>query len=167
MLMSVLVALMVAVVSVPTLPAQQAARPPIKELMGENLALMQNILVGLMTSTYEQIPKSAEVMKTHAEDIQKNRPPEITGQVNIDRFNAYAFTLKNSTEHLLLVTQELIKHDKSPESPGMMNIDYLRVVVAGHYSNMVTTCVNCHNQFRRKPVSMMGAGPGGMMKSKK
>ena len=166
--MFVLVGVLVTFVSASPLVAQKAAQPLIKELMGQNLALMQGLLMGLMTSTYDQIPQAAQIIRNHAEDIQKNRPPDIKGQVNIDRFNAYAYSLKNSTEHLLLVTEELIKHDQDPQSPGLLNIDYLRAVVAGHYSNMVATCVNCHNQFRRKPVALMGgSSAGSMMKDKK
>ncbi len=138
------------------LPAGAAdpAKKPIKNIMAENLGFMQEILIDLMTAQYAKLLPAADLVRDHAVRISENRPKEITGQVDIDRFNAYAFTLRNSTEHLILVTKELIRHDKEPQTPGLLNIDYLRVVVAGHYSNMVTTCVNCHNQFRRKPVTL-------------
>lgn len=130
--------------------AGRASSSPIKDLMGENFQNVQVLLYNLVTANYDRLPSQIQVLNDHAKQLAA-KPPANVAATDIERklFVTYASQLESSTGNMLTALKELIKHDKNPSDPGKLNIDYLRVVVARQFGETVTSCVLCHNQFRR------------------
>ena len=127
-----------------------AAGKDIKAMMGENFNNLNKILVDLITGHYESIPAELKVIENHADLLLDNIPASIKSVKEKTLFNTYATSLKRYAGHTIVVAEELLRRDKNSAAKGELNVDYLRAVVAEHYGQVVTTCVLCHNQFRRK-----------------
>jgi len=145
-----LAALILVIGAGPALSAEKAS--DLKPLMGDNFGKMQVILVNMITANYKGLPERIEEIRDHARAISAMSPNSVKTDTDRKMFTNYAFTMERHAENMLTVLRELIKHDQAQASPEVMNIDYLRVVAARHYGELVTTCVLCHNQFRRKSV---------------
>jgi hypothetical protein len=120
-----------------------AKEQTLKELMGENFAGLQTILVSLITSNYSSVPSQVKLIHDHATALTKMVPAN--AQADRDRFLSYAYNLRTHADDLAKISQALIEHDKGKER---LVTDSLREAAAAHYGGMVTMCVACHNQFR-------------------
>jgi len=120
-----------------------------RRLMGENMNHLQKIMVSMVNSQYEGVPADVRVIAQHAQDLTQRIPSHVRGPEARNRFLAYANNLGSVSNNLVVVVEELLRHDQTQQNPGQMNIDYLRVAAASHLGEMITTCVACHNQFRR------------------
>lgn len=132
--------------------AARAANPTLKHLMGSNFQNVQSILIDLVTSKYTALPAKIEVIHKHALDLSKKEPASVKTSEEKKMFSSYAYQLESNTANMITVINQLILHDKTESQPGKLNIDYLRVVAARQFGEIVTTCVLCHNQFRRHSV---------------
>ena len=130
----------------------QGQNKDIKTLMGENFQNLHVLLNDLIISNYTTLADDAAIISAHATQLTKNIPATAVTAEQRELFVAYANTLRVNTQHLITVSQELMKRDRVQTNPGKLNVDYLRVVVAEHFGRMITTCVLCHNQFRRNPM---------------
>jgi hypothetical protein len=141
------IALVTAVVMAASLVAGSvnAGEPSIKQLMGENFAGLQTILVSLIASDYRNIPAQADVIADHATRLTQGVPKSAEAQK--DRFLALAFALKVNAESMKSISEALMQHDQE-HAGNVLAVDALRESLAGHYAGMVVTCVSCHNQFR-------------------
>jgi len=124
----------------------------LKQLMGENFQVVGKILTDLIAARYDSIPAESEAIMKHADQLMAMPPASVKSKAERDLFLSYATNLKIASSHLMVVTTELAQRDKEHKGGGEMNIDYLRAVAAEHYGSMVTSCVLCHNQFRRHPL---------------
>jgi hypothetical protein len=132
--------------------AKQAPASSIKELMGDNFQNIQVILQNLVTANYAPVPAQISIIHQHALELPKKMPETVKTDYEKRVFTTYAYQLESTTANMLTVLDELNKRDKMSAEPGKMNIDYLRVVAARQFGEIVATCVLCHNQFRRHPV---------------
>jgi hypothetical protein len=130
----------------------QAQSAKLKSLMGDNFQNVQVILYNLVTARYNLLPAQIRPIHDHALELTKTVPPDLKTDVAKRTFTTYAYQLEYNTSNMLTVLNELVQHDKTPVEPGKQNIDYLRVVAARQFGEIVSTCVLCHNQFRRHPV---------------
>jgi cytochrome c556 len=121
----------------------EAKDQTLKELMGENFAGLQTILIALITSNYSSVPPQVEIIRDHATALTKSVPAN--AQADRDRFLGYAYELRNQADNLDRISRALIAQDKGKEQ---LVTDPLRDAAAAHYGIMVTTCVSCHNRFR-------------------
>ena len=128
--------------------AQVSATESIKERMGDNFQNVQMILTNLVTANYADVPREIEVIREHAVSLTKDIPSEITREAEQEVFRTYAYQLVNSTTNMLTVLEELRSRD-AQRPAGEMGVDYLRVVAASQFGEIVTSCVLCHNQFRQ------------------
>lgn len=136
---------------IPVSPVQSTT-PAIKRLMGENFQNIQLILASLITSDYQNLPEKIQLIHDHAVDLAKTTPSFVKTDFTKRMFNNYAYGLEYQTRNLLTVLKVLVDHDKKQTQSGKLNIDYLRVVAARQFGDIVTSCVLCHNQFRRNIV---------------
>jgi len=130
-----------------------AAEPTIKQLMGDNFAGLQKILVALINSDYTDIPAQADVIRDHATQLTTDVPA--SAQADRDRFLALAFALKTNAESLKSISEILIKHDKEQmaKTGNLVGAEQLRESLAAHYGGMVATCVSCHSEFRHRKIT--------------
>jgi len=129
--------------------AAVAKEASLKRLMGDNFIGLQNILVGLITSSYGGIPSQVEIIYDHATELTKSVPD--SAKADRDRFLTYAFSLQGHASDLKSIVELLIEHDKASGGRDLPT-DQLREAAAAHYGGIVTTCVACHNRFRRRIV---------------
>ena len=129
--------------------AAVAKEASLKRLMGDNFIGLQNILVGLITSSYGGIPSQVEIIYDHATELTKAVPASAKG--DRDRFLTYAFSLQGHASDLKSIVELLIEHDKASGGRDLPT-DQLREAAAAHYGGIVTTCVACHNRFRRRVI---------------
>ena len=115
----------------------------LKQLMGENFAGLQQILVALITSNYSGVPAPVKVIQEHATALTRMVPAN--AQADRDRFLSYAYELRTHAQDLDSIAGALMEHDKGKEQ---LANDSLREAAAAHYGGMVTMCVACHNRFR-------------------
>ena len=127
-----------------------AEEKTVKQLMAENFAGMQNILVGLIMSRYETLPASIQLIRDHADQLPDLLPE--SAKNDKEKFLAYAYNLKTHADYLKEMIELLIKHDAEREKAGQLSTDLLRDSAAAHYSAMVQVCVTCHNRFRQHVV---------------
>ena len=120
-----------------------AKEQSLKELMGENFAGLQLVLVSLVTSNYSAVPVQVKLIEEHATHLTRMVPQ--IAEADRDRFLGYAYNLRGHAADLGSIVQVLIEHDKGKKQ---LAADELRVAAAAHYGGMVTMCVACHNQFR-------------------
>ncbi len=131
-----------AVVSNPTFSEERS----IKDLMAENFAGMQHILVKLITSNYQTLPADLDVIREHADRLAKMVPANAKNDK--DKYLAYAYNLKTHADYLKQMVEQLIEHDAERAMTGQLSVDVLRDSAAAHYGGMVQMCVACHNRFR-------------------
>jgi hypothetical protein len=129
--------------------AAVAEEASLKRLMGENFIGLQNILVGLITSSYGAVPGQVDIIYDHATELTKAVPD--SAKKDRDRFLTYAFSLQGHASDLKSIIEVLIEHDKASGGRDLPT-DQLREAAAAHYGGIVTTCVSCHNRFRRRAV---------------
>ncbi len=127
--------------------AQQAT---IKEMMGENFAGLQTILIALVTSNYETVPAHVDLIREHA--VQLTRTVPDNAKANRDQFLAYAYNLQAHAADVKSIVEVLIERDKTLAGTEELATDHLREALAAHYGGMVTMCVACHNRFRPRVV---------------
>ena len=142
----VLLPLLMIIFTAPTLSAEK----DIKMLMGENFQNLHIILNDLILSNYQTLAQDATIIESHANQLLTKTPATVLTTQQKEMFTAYANMLRMRTQHLIVVGNALLARDQAQTIRGELNVDYLRVVVAEHFGQMITTCVLCHNQFRRK-----------------
>ena len=152
--MLVLLGTMVILLGPITLSAgsDSADNTAIKNLMGENFVRMQNLLYYLITSHYKDVANEAGKIENHAVTLLKGEFGANVFKVPTQQFTLFAGRLKSASKNLAVVAAELAQHDQATGINGRLSMDYLRSVAAEHYGEMVTSCVLCHNQFRRHVV---------------
>ncbi len=127
--------------------AQQAT---IKEMMGENFAGLQTILIALVNSNYETVPAHVDLIREHA--VQLTRTVPDSAKANRDQFLTYAYNLQGHAADVKSIVEVLIERDKARAGAGRLATDQLREALAAHYGGLVTMCVACHNRFRPRVV---------------
>lgn len=125
-------------------PSAHAKDQDMKQLMAENFAGLQTILVALINSNYAAVPEQVKIIQEHATQLTQKVPPQIA-PADRDRFLSYAYNLRGNAADLGTIVQVLMEHDKGKQ---VLGADELRAAAASHYGGMVTMCVTCHNQFR-------------------
>jgi hypothetical protein len=120
-----------------------ATDPKLKELMGENFAGLQRILLALIQSKYADIPEPVKLIHDHATQLTQMVPA--SAQAHRDQFLTYAYNLRGHADDLSSISQLLATRDTGKEQ---LATDELREAAAAHYGGMVTMCVACHNRFR-------------------
>jgi cytochrome c556 len=120
-----------------------AKEQTLKQLMGENFAGLQQILISLITSNYTGVPAQLKLIHDHATALTQMVPAN--AQSDRDRFLSYAYELRTHADDLGTITEALIAHD---QGKAQLATDELREAAAAHYGGMVTMCVACHNRFR-------------------
>ena len=115
----------------------------LKQLMGENFAGLQQILVSLITSNYAGVAAPVKVIHDHATALTTRVPAGAEADRN--RFLSYAYELRTHADDLATIAQVLVEHDAGKQQ---LATDSLREAAAAHYGGMVTMCVSCHNRFR-------------------
>ncbi len=125
--------------------SDEAPPMPIKQLMGENFAGLQQILIALITSSYAVVPEQANVIHEHALDLA-DRAPE-GSEAERKEFLSYAYNLDAHARDIKSIVELLIEHDRE-RSKTDLGTTHLRGALAAHYGGMVTMCVACHNRFR-------------------
>jgi hypothetical protein len=132
------------VATAPAAPAEQS----LKQVMGENFAGLQRILISLITSNYAEVPAQVKVIREHAVALTAMVPE--SAQSDRDRFLGYAYQLRTHAQDLDAIVQTLIEHDRGKKQ---LATDELREAAAAHYGGMVIMCVSCHNRFRPSVVT--------------
>jgi len=127
---------------------QGGKKVELKAVMGDNFVRMQLIQAALITADYSNLLENVNYIRQHAKDIDKLKPADIRGKPLEKVFDNYTQNLVVTADHLYTVSKELQVHDQKKPG-GQLDIDYLRAVAASHYGQLVSTCVICHNQFRR------------------
>jgi len=117
----------------------------LKQVMGENFAGLQQILVSLINSNYAGVAAPVKVIRDHATQLTHMVPAN--AESDRDRFLSYAYELRTHADDLATISQALVEHDKGKQQ---LATDSLREAAAAHYGGMVTMCVACHNRFRPK-----------------
>jgi hypothetical protein len=125
----------------------------IKESMADNFRNLQVLLAQLIAADYKDIPPYAGAIREHALHLMKTRPAGVA-EADGRLFTTYASNLEISTGYLITIVGVLNKIDPTLANPGQQNVDYLRALAAVQYGQIVTTCVTCHNQFRRRQVAL-------------
>ncbi|HEY5657723.1 MAG TPA: hypothetical protein VIY27_08020 [Myxococcota bacterium] len=121
---------------------------PLKQLMGDNFAGLQVILISLVNANYEAVPAQAEMIHSHATELTRN-VPEIA-QKDREQFLYYAYNLQSHAADLKAISELLIEHDKGKSEE--LREDHLREALAAHYGGVVEMCVSCHNRFRQRVI---------------
>jgi len=127
-------------------PLAIAADPGLKQVMGENFAGLQKILVALIDSRYAEIPAEVKLIHDHAAQLVQMVPESARG--DRDQFLTYAYNLRGHADDLGTIAQVLAARDAGQD---LQVRDELREPAAAHYGGMVTMCVACHNRFRPQP----------------
>lgn len=130
------------------LNSAQGRNMDIKQLMGNNFGYVQTILVKLIRSDYRDLPHDVGIIAHHAERLTIAVPASVGGKD--DLFLSMAYNLRTHANHLMLIVKKLGEHDEGALPGGDLSIDYLRNSAAAHFGQMITACVACHNQFRRR-----------------
>ena len=121
-----------------------------KEMMGDNFAGLQTLLIALVTSNYETVPAHADRIGEHAVHLTRMVPDN--AKADRDQFLAYAYSLQAHAADVKSIVEVLIERDKTLTDAEELATDQLREALAAHYGGMVTTCVACHNRFRPRVV---------------
>ncbi len=137
-----------------TLGSGPAHGQEIKQMMGENFQNVQRILTNLVTSNYASVPGDVGKIRDHADQLMKSPPAMVKSQEDKEMFLVYAGAVKNAANNLIAVSQEVIRRDAQGATTGELKVDYLRVSAAQYFGIMVSSCVLCHNQFRRHVVKV-------------
>jgi cytochrome c556 len=121
---------------------------PLKQLMGDNFAGLQVILIALINADYGAVPAQAEMIHTHATQLARNVPE--AAEKDGEQFLSYAYNLQSHAADLKAISELLIEHDK--DKAQALREDHLREALAAHYGGVVEMCVSCHNRFRQRVV---------------
>jgi cytochrome c553 len=119
----------------------------LKQLMGENFAGLQTILISLVTANYAAVPDQVALIEEHADRLTQMIPE--SAKDDRGRFLSYAYNLRTNAQDLGSIVKILMEHDRGKQQ---LATDELREAAAAHYGGMVTMCVSCHNRFRPNPV---------------
>ena len=122
---------------------------PIKQLMGDNFAGLQTILISLITSNYAAVPAHANAIHEHAIELAELAPE--SPSTDRQQFLSYAYNLDAHARDIKSIVELLIQHDKN-RGQVSLGTDHLREALAAHYGGMVTMCVACHNRFRQRVI---------------
>jgi hypothetical protein len=106
-----------------------AEERPLKQLMGDNFAGLQVILISLINADYQAVPKQAEMIHSHATGLTRDVPE--AAAKDREQFLFYAYNLQSHAADLKAISELLIEH---------------------HYGGVVEMCVSCHNRFRQRVV---------------
>jgi cytochrome c556 len=134
----------VGLLSAASLGAAEAAT--LKQLMGDNYAGLQKILVALIHSNYAEVPAQATLIAQHAEQLRSRVPASAQG--DRDRFLFYAYNLETHAKDMKSISELLIEQDK--KHGEKLQETQLREALAAHYGGVVEMCVSCHNRFRQR-----------------
>jgi cytochrome c556 len=121
---------------------------PLKQLMGDNFAGLQVILIALINAQYEAVPEQAELIHSHATALTRDVPE--AAAKDREQFLFYAYNLQSHAADLKAISELLIEHDKG--KANALREDHLREALAAHYGGVVEMCVSCHNRFRQRVV---------------
>ncbi len=131
--------------------ADEAAPKSMQQAMGENFQIVTRLLTDLIAARYDGMTEDLDLVIAHAEQLTASPPADLVKSADDrDKFLAYATNLRTNATQLKAVVEELSKRDRQASPEGVLSVDYLRVAASAHYGNMVTGCVLCHNQFRRR-----------------
>lgn len=119
-----------------------------KQKMSENFAGMQIVLTSLMTSNYAAAPDQIAIIADHATDLMHSVPD--SAKEHREQFIGYAYGLQGHARDLSSIIELLIKQDEA--NGKVLETNDLREAAAAHFGGMVTTCVACHNHFRRHAI---------------
>jgi hypothetical protein len=122
----------------------------LEQVMGENFAGLQDLLVGLVTSDYAPMPDQLGVIHDHADELTKASREDVGKDRNL--FLMYAYSLRGHSADLRAIIEELIARDESNPRGATLSTDDLREAAAAHFGGIVTMCVACHNRFRPRIV---------------
>jgi cytochrome c556 len=125
-----------------------AEERPLKQLMGDNFAGLQVILIALINADYEAVPKQAEMIHSHATGLTRDVPE--AAAKDREQFLFYAYNRQSHAADLKAISELLIEHDKGKAKA--LREDHLREALAAHYGGVVEMCVSCHNRFRQRVV---------------
>jgi len=120
----------------------------LKQLMGDNYAGLQKILVALINANYAEVPAQASLIAEHAAEIRERVPD--SAKNDRDRFMFYAYNLEAHANDLKSISEVLIAQDK--KQGEKLHENQLREALAAHYGGVVEMCVSCHNRFRPRVV---------------
>jgi hypothetical protein len=120
-----------------------ATDPKLKEMMGENYAGLQRILLALIQAKYADVPDQVKLIHDHATQLTQMVPD--SAKTDRDQFLAYAYNLRAHADDLASISRVLTERDAGRQQ---LLTDQLREAAAAHYGGMVTMCVSCHNRFR-------------------
>ncbi len=125
-----------------------AQETSVKQKMSENFAGMQIVLTSLMTSNYAAAPDQIAIIANHATYLMHSVPD--SAKEYREQFIGYAYGLQGHARDLRSIIELLIKQDEA--NGKVLETNDLREAAAAHYGGMVTTCVACHNHFRRHAI---------------
>jgi hypothetical protein len=125
-----------------------AQETSVKQKMSENFAGMQIVLTSLMTSNYAAAPDQIAIIADHATYLMHSVPD--SAKEYREQFIGYAYGLQGHARDLSSIIELLIKQDEA--NGKVLETNDLREAAAAHYGGMVTTCVACHNHFRRHAI---------------
>ena len=129
--------------------AAKAEESALKQMMGENFAGMQSILVSLITANYQTVPDQMTVLHEHAVELTKTIPKN--AEADRDRYLSFAYNLDGHAKDVKSIAELLIERDQQ-RGTDQLATDHLREALASHYGGMVTMCVACHNRYRQHVV---------------
>ena len=138
-------------------PATAQGQPQsqaLKQMMGENFAGLQTILVSLITANYAAVPQQVKLIQEHADRLTGMVPAN--AESDRARFLSYAYNLRTNAQDLGTIVQALMQHDQGKQQ---LATDELREAAAAHYGGMVSMCVSCHNRYRPNLVGQPPARP--------
>lgn len=127
----------------PAAAQDQTQSQTLKQIMGQNFAGLQTILVSLITANYAAVPQQVKLIQEHAEQLTGMVPAN--AESDRTRFLSYAYNLRTNAQDLGTIVQALMQHDQGKQQ---LATDELREAAAAHYGGMVTMCVSCHNRYR-------------------
>jgi hypothetical protein len=120
----------------------------VQQLMGDNFAGLQVILIALINGNYEAVPEQADMIHGHATALTRDVPE--AAAKDREQFLFYAYNLQSHASDLKSISELLIEHDKGKAEA--LRVDHLREALAAHYGGVVEMCVSCHNRFRQRVV---------------
>jgi cytochrome c556 len=143
---AITVLFVVAVIGSAFAQAQEAG--DIKEKMKINYEKMGEMLGHiLLDEDWDQTIKDAELLTNHAQAIKTLDPSRYTKDMpKSDYFQSYALHLESSSHNLKIVAEEIERE----RAAGAERSRYLRPNAAVFFGQIVSMCVNCHDQFREK-----------------
>jgi hypothetical protein len=145
-IMAISILVVVAVIGSAFALAEEASET--KKTMKMNYEKMDDMLGHiLLDKDWDETVKDAELLAQHAEEIKNIDPSRYTkGMPKGDYFQSYAMHLESSAQNLKVVAGEI----ETEQATGAERSRYLRPNAAVFFGQIVSMCVNCHNQFRER-----------------